>query len=407
MATVLRPAPAADRASRRPSLVAVDRDPAEVRVALFSGNYNCVRDGANRALNRLVGHVLAQGHAARVYSPTAPEPAFVPTGELVPVRSLAIPGRSEYRLATGLPRATARDVGRFAPSIIHVSAPDGLGTGAIRLGRRLGVPVVASMHTRFETYCEYYGVGFLRRPIEAWLRRFYDRCDLVLVPNAEIGVELAAAGIATPTRVWSRGVDRRQFAPVRRDLAWRREQGIADHEHAILFFGRLVAEKGLATYAAVLRALRQRGLPVRPLVVGEGPAHERFARTLVDPVFAGYLDAAALGRAVASADILVNPSVTEAFGNVTLEAMAAGVPVVAADVPATRALIEDGRSGLLVPARIEACYVDAVHDLIADEDARRAFAAAGVEVARGFDWDATLASVVTAYREQIAGGARG
>lgn len=375
------------------------REAQELRVALFSGNYNCVRDGANRALNRLIGHVLRRGHAARVYSPTIDRPAFEPAGELVSVRSLPIPMRPEYRLAPGLPRATAADVRAFAPSLIHVSAPDGLGAGAIRLARRMGVPVVASMHTRFETYFEYYGVGFLRRPAEAWLRRFYNRCDTVLVPNAEIAEEMQAAGISTPARIWSRGVDRSHFNPALRDMEWRRQMGIADHEIAILFFGRLVAEKGLAMFEAVITTLRSRGLAVRPLVVGDGPERQRFAARMPDAVFTGHLDAPALGRAVASADIFINPSLTEAFGNVTLEAMAAGVPVVAADVASTRALIEDGRTGLLVPPRTHACYVEAVCDLIADPDARRAFAEAGVATAHNFDWDNTLDAVIGYYRD--------
>lgn len=377
--------------------------PAEpLKVALFSGNYNCVRDGANRALNRLIGHLLARGHRARVYSPVVARPAFKPAGDLVPVASLPIPGRPEYRLAPRLPAATAADVRAFAPDIIHLSAPDGLNAGAIRLARTLGVPVVASMHTRFETYFEYYGLGLLRRPAEAWLRRFYNRCDMVLVPNADIAAEMRASGITAPTRIWSRGVDRGQFAPAHRSTAWRRSIGVADHEIAVLFFGRLVAEKGLAMFARTMAALCARGLPVRPLVVGDGPERERFARQLGHGVFTGHLDGGALGRAVASADVFVNPSLTEAFGNVTLEAMASGVAVVAADVPSTRALIDNGQSGLLVPPRELDAYVDRVAALVADVDRRAALSHAALAVAERFNWPATLDRVIAAYRASTA-----
>lgn len=375
---------------------------APLKVALFSGNYNCVRDGANRALNRLIGHVLTRGHQARVYSPVVARPAFQPAGDLVPVASLPIPGRPEYRLAARLPAATAADVRAFSPDLIHVSAPDGLNAGAIRLARTLGIPVVASMHTRFETYFEYYGLGLLRRPAEAWLRRFYNRCDMVLVPNADIAAEMRAGGITAPTRIWSRGVDRAQFTPEHRSLAWRRATGIADHEIAILFFGRLVAEKGLAMFARTMAALTARGLPVRALVVGDGPERERFARQLGDGVFTGHLDGAGLGQAVASADIFVNPSLTEAFGNVTLEAMASGVPVVAANVPSTRALIETGISGLLVSPRETDAYVDAVAALVTDAESRAMLSRAGLAVAERFNWPATLDRVIAAYRTSTA-----
>lgn len=372
---------------------------AALRVALFSGNYNCVRDGANRALNRLIGHALSRGHGARVYSPAIAEPAFPPAGDLVPVASLAIPGRPEYRLALRLPRATAADVRAFAPDIVHVSAPDGLNTGAIRLARRMGVPVVASMHTRFETYFEYYGLGLLRRPAEAWLRGFYNRCDMVLVPNAGIADEMRAGGVTSPMRIWSRGVDPQQFGPHGRDHAWRRRMGLAAHEVAVLFFGRLVAEKGLAMYEAVIAGLRARGLPVRPLVIGDGPERERFARRLDGAVMTGHLGGKALGRAVASADLFVNPSLTEAFGNVTLEAMASGVPVVAADVAATRALIDNGHSGLLVPPRDAAAYIEAAATLIANPERAAALAHNALATARGFDWAATLDAVIDGYRD--------
>ena len=168
---------------------------AGMRIALFSGNYNCVRDGANRALNRLVDHLLARGAAVRVYSPTIADPAFAPAGDLVSVPSVPIPGRSEFRVALGLPASVRADVERFAPNIVHVSAPDLLGTGAQKLARRLGVPVVASLHTRFETYFDYYGLGVLRRWGERRLQRFYRASDRVLAPNAASAESLVAMGV--------------------------------------------------------------------------------------------------------------------------------------------------------------------------------------------------------------------
>jgi glycosyltransferase involved in cell wall biosynthesis len=376
-----------------------------LRIALFSGNYNCVRDGANKALNRLVQHLLDRGHAVRVYSPTVPEPAFAPAGDLVPAPSLPVPLRPEYRFSTGLPRRVERDIIGFAPDLLHLSAPDLLCFRALALGRRLGIPVVASLHTRFETYFDYYGIGFLRRPAEAWLRRFYGRLDRVLVPSAEMGAELAATGVTTPQSMWSRGVDALAFSPEQRDLAWRRQQGFADGEVVPLFFGRLVAEKGLDIFEAVVARLRADGRQVRPLLVGEGPARGALARRLGDAVFTGHLDGADLGRAVASADILLNPSITEAFGNVTLEAMAAGLAVVAADVTSTRALLIDGEDGLVVPPRDVEAWALAVRRLEEDHLLRRRLAGAARAKALAFDWAVILDNVIAAYREVMAAAA--
>ncbi|WP_082813381.1 glycosyltransferase family 4 protein [Sphingopyxis terrae] len=366
------------------------------RVALFSGNFNCVRDGANRALNRLVAHTLERGHAVRVYSPTVARPAFPPAGALVSVPSWPIPFRPEYRYAPGLPRAIAHDVRRFAPTLVHVSAPDGLGAAAIRLARAIGVPVVASVHTRFETYLEYYGLRRLRGVAEAWLRRFYGRCDAVLVPSMEVAKQLAGIGIEA-THIWSRGIDPEEFHPSLRDMGWRRSVGIADHELALLFFGRLVAEKGCDAFATTIAALRNAGIPVRPLIVGDGPERLRLARRLPDAVFTGHLAGFALGRAVASADILLNPSLTETFGNVTLEAMASGLPVVAADVPVNRVLIECGRSGLLVSPGLVPAYSEGVRRLIAEPDLRRTLSDGALASAMNFNWSRTLNAVLRAY----------
>jgi glycosyltransferase involved in cell wall biosynthesis len=372
------------------------------RVALFSGNYNCIPDGANQALNRLVGYLLRHGFEVRVYSPVVAWPAFEPAGELVGVRSVPFPGRGEYRVALGLPRATRADLDAFTPDIVHVSAPDPLGRAAQAYAIDRGIPLVASLHTRFETYWGYYGLGFVRGIIERYLRRFYQRCDLVLAPNRPLARMLEADGV-DPARIaiWSRGVDRAKFDPARRSEPWRRAHGIGEGELALLFFGRLVREKGIADFAA---AVARAALPhVRPLVIGDGPARAEFARLLPGAVFLGHLSGDALGEAVASADVLLNPSATEAFGNVNLEAMAAGLAVVSADAPSSRELIDNGRTGLLVAAGDVAGYAAALAQLAADRALCARLGAAARAESANYDWDAALGKVVEAYRGLVMG----
>jgi glycosyltransferase involved in cell wall biosynthesis len=370
------------------------------RIALFSGNYNCLPDGANQALNRLVSYLLRHGFTVRVYSPVVAKPAFEPAGDLVGVRSIPFPGRGEYRVALGLPQETRDDLDRFAPDIVHVSAPDPLGRVAQGYAKARGIPLVASLHTRFETYWDYYGLGFVRGIIERYLQRFYGRCDLVLAPNRPLAEMLVADGV-DPARIaiWSRGVDRAKFDPARRSQGWRAAHGIAVDEVAVLFFGRLVREKGIADFIA---AFNRAAVPnARAVVVGEGPAHAEFARGLLGAAFTGHLAGEALGEAVASADVLLNPSATEAFGNVNLEAMAAGLAVVSADAPSSRALIANGRQGLLVlPGDVEG-YAGALAKLAADPGLRhRLGQAARVESAR-YDWDAAMADVAGAYLDLV------
>jgi glycosyltransferase involved in cell wall biosynthesis len=384
----------------------VEPEPAPVRplkVALFSGNYNYVRDGANQALNRLVAFLERQGCTVRVYSPTSDTPAFEPAGTLVSVPSFSIPGRGEYRVALGLPERLKRDVREFGPDIIHLSAPDPAAHSAKRLARQLGVPVVASIHTRFETYLEYYGFGFARPLMEMMLGRFYTGLDEVFVTTAAFGETMRDAGIIrTEPAVWSRGVDKGRFNPKRRSPEWRWSLGVGDAEPVIGFVGRLVLEKGLDTVAAAVAELKRRGVPHRLVVVGDGPARERFEALAPDAIFTGFLDGTNLARAYASMDMLLNPSTTETFGNINLEAMASGIPVVAARASGNECLVTDGDSGALVTPGDITGYADALQRYCTDPLLRAGHGKAGLAAAQAFDWDAINGAVLSRYRDLIA-----
>jgi phosphatidylinositol alpha 1,6-mannosyltransferase len=376
--------------------------PSDLRVALFSGNYNYVRDGANHALNLLAGHLLARGVTLRVYSPTAETAAFEPMGELVSVPSVGLPGgRGEYRLALGLPASIRRDLATFRPNIVHVSAPDLLGHRAIRWAQQQDVACLASLHTRFETYARYYGMGFLEPVFTTLSRRFYNRADQVMVPTSSIEALIREWGVTKPIGLWGRGVDHDRFYPGARSLEWRRGLGIADDEVAIGFLGRLVLEKGLDIFAEVVGLLRKRGVRHKVLVIGEGPARDWFAERVPDAAFAGFQRGDALGRAVASMDVLFNPSVTETWGQVTSEAMASCVPVVAARATGAVDLIDDAQTGVLVPPRDVTAYADAFQRIIADPELRHAMGVAGHAKAQRYRWDTANQAVLDAYVEML------
>ena len=317
--------------------------PSQLRVAMFSGNYNYVRDGANQALNRLARHLLDRGVTLRVYSPTTDKPAFPPTGDLVSVPAYGMPGgRGEYKLARGLTAKTRADLAAFAPNIVHVSAPDILGHRALSWSRARGIATLASLHTRFETYPQYYGVGFLEPVAIALSKRFYNRADQVMVPGRGMADLLREWGVTSPIGIWSRGVDHQRFSPAMRDLDWRRSLGIGDDEVAVSFLGRLVLEKGLDVFS-------------------------------------------------------------ETFGNVTLEAMAAGVPVVAARATGAVGMVEDRTTGFLVPPRDVPAYADAIARLCEDADLRWRMGLAGHEAAKGYQWDTANQSVLDAYLKVVRG----
>ncbi len=371
----------------------------DLRIALFSGNYNYTRDGANQALNRLAEYLLRHGARLRVYSPKVKEPDFPAIGDLVNVPNVRMPvkGRGEYRLPLGLNAKAKADLEAFKPDIVHVSSPDPTGHAALKWARARDLPVLASVHTRFETYPRYYNMAFLEQPLIAMLRRFYNRCDALVAPSPSMIEELGEQGMGDDIGLWTRGVDRDVFDPSRRDMEWRRSLGLADDDVAIAFLGRLVMEKGLDVFADAIIELRKRQAPHKVLVIGDGPAREWFEKALPGGIFAGFQTGRDLGRALASADVFLNPSTTETFGNVTLEAMASGLPVVAARATGSASLVEDGVSGHLVEPSDTAAFAGVLAPYCTDDALRRAHGSAGGTRARDYSWDAINSVVADTY----------
>src|SRR5437763_3107343 len=352
--------------------------PNELRIALFSGNYNYVRDGANQALNRLVGHLLRQGVQVRIYSPTVEHPAFPATGDLVSIPAIPMLKRTEYLVPIAIPSRVRRDLREFAPNVVHISSPDIVGHRAVTWARRNKVAAVASVHTRFDTYLSYYGIEFLEPAARAIMRRLYHRCEVVMAPAESTAAVLRAQRMNRDIAIWGRGIDREQFNPERRDMQWRRSIGIADDELVIAFLGRVVMEKGLDVFADAVRAFATFGLKYRVLVIGEGPARPWFELQLPNAIFLGQQTGDDLARALASADVLLNPSITEAFGNVTLESMACALPVLAAEATGATNLVRHGVTGMLLDGTEPDEFADALAAYARDPDLRRRHGEAGL-----------------------------
>ena len=373
----------------------------DLRIALFSGNYNYVRDGANQALNRLVGYLLSQGASVRVYSPTVENPAFEATGDLVSVPSMAIPFRPEYRIPLSLSRSVRRDLEAFNPNIVHIASPDRVSRKAVKWAKKQNLPVLCSVHTRFETYFRYYNMSFIEPVVEAWIRRLYRKCDALVAPSESFAQVLREQRMNYDIDIWSRGVDREIFHPGRRDMEWRRGLGISDDTPVIGFLGRLVMEKGLDVFSDTIDQLKRRNVPHQVLVIGDGPARAWFESRIPDAKFAGFQVGADLGRAVASMDVFFNPSVTEAFGNVTLESMACGLPVVAAKATGSQSLVEDKVSGRLITPGAINQFADALQAYCVNTDLRAEHGNIGERRSLDYSWDAINQTVADTYLRLI------
>jgi len=374
-----------------------------LRVALVTSSYNYIPDGVALTLNRLVGYLERQGVEVRVFAPTAHKPAFAHQGTVVPVPSMPLPGRPEYRLALGMAGYVKRQLLDFQPDIIHIGVPDLLGHAALRLAHKHGIPVVASYHTRYETYLRHYwhlawAEGFLTRI----LRRFYGACREVYVPSDSTREALLADGLRDNFKPWPRGIDTARFTPAKRSPEWRARLGIGTDELVVLHVSRLVREKRLDTLTAALNRVT---VPHRAVIVGDGPDRDTVERQLPHAIFAGFLRDEALAAAYASSDIFVFPSDSESFGNVTLEAMASGLPTVCADATGSRSLVLPGQTGFLVPAGDADGFARQLTILAQDETLRRRMGEAARARALTFSWEETLARMLGYYRALLAGTA--
>ena len=387
-----------DPAHARSEFDAANTNARPLRVALVSGSYNYIKDGIALTLNRMVDYLIRQGVEVLVFAPVGPKPAFEPAGTLVPVASLPLPLRPEYRVALGLPQSARKRLELFQPDIIHIAVPDLLGRGALRAAREMEVPVVASYHTRYETYLSHYGLNVARPLLETYLRSFYSSCRELYIPSMSMGESLKASGLNVAMHLWSRGVDSSRFHPAKRSPGWRARFSIDPNDFVVLFVSRLVREKQLGTLVAVVQELRKRGVCHRAVIVGDGPERNKLAKQLPEAVIPGFLDGEDLAQAYASSDVFLFPSDTESFGNVTLEAMASGLPTVCADATGSRSLVLPGVTGFLArPGSVDE-FVSAITVLSADPDLRARFSEAARARSAEFDWDAPMRRLLARYR---------
>ena len=374
-----------------------------LKVVLVTSSYNFIKDGVALTLNRLVEYLERNGVAVLVVAPVADEPAFDHAGTVVPVPSLPLPARPEYRLAFGLPRSVQQQIVNFGPDIVHIAAPDLLGYQAMQFARRSQIPCVASYHTRFETYLRHYWyVSGLTGVLTKYLRHFYGSCNEVYVPSQSMADALLANGHKDNIRVWPRGVDAERFRPSKRSNEWRARLGFSSDDLVILHVSRLVREKRHDTLVDVVQRLDAAGVGARWVIVGEGPDRAALERHLPQAVFTGFLDGEDLASAYASSDIFVFPSDTESFGSVTLEAMASGLPSVCANATGSCSLVVNCETGFLAKPGDSDEFATYVSLLARDEALRRRMGTAARTRSLGYTWDGAMAALLTYYRNLAA-----
>lgn len=385
-----------------------------LRVAIVTENFLPKLDGVTRTLAMLLEHLERLGHRAIVLGPEG-SPRRYAGARVFGASGAPIPFYPELRFL--LPRpGLERRLARFRPDIVHVVDPMLLGAAGVRWAQHLGAPVIASYHTNLADYCAYFHLRALIAPLWAYRRFVHNACAATLCPSPSTALHLRQQGFER-VALWRRGVDSALFTPLRRSATWRAQMAGDPARLIVLYVGRLAYEKNLFDLVDAFKRLEGSGEDARAqgsadedaqpqlVLVGDGPARSDLERALVGrrATFTGYLTGDALATAYASADIFAFPSVTETFGQVVMEAMASGLPVVGYDAEGVRDSVQHLETGLLVPSRDRDAFTTGLRTLLAAPELRRRMGLAARALAEQRDWPTVLDGLLDDYRQVIAG----
>ncbi len=336
-----------------------------LRVAMVSETYPPEVNGVALTVQALEQGLRALGHPLQLIRPCRAGETAGSGADRILVPSLPLPRYPGLRI--GLPAAaTLRARWRQQrPDVVYVATEGPLGWSAVSAARHLGIPVATGLHTRFDDYVARYGAPFLRGAVFAGLRRFHNRAEATLVATRELAQWLGARGFRH-VALLQRAVDTVQFHPAHRCPALRAQWGVDDDTPVLIHVGRIAPEKNLSLAVAAFRQAQRTQPRARLVLVGDGPDRAALASAHPDLIFSGTQRGEALSQHFASADLFVFPSLSETFGNVTLEAMASGIASVAFDYAAAREHLRDGEHGATVAFDDAPAFVAATATLAAD-----------------------------------------
>lgn len=336
-----------------------------LHIALVTETWRPEINGVAMTLGRMTDGLRHLGHRFTLVRPhqhASDLPATETSLREVLVAGCPIPGYHGLRF--GLPAKTRliKAWREDRPDVIQVATEGPLGASAIAAAHELDIPVVSEFHTNFHAYSRHYGFGWLEGLVALHLRRLHNKSAVTLAPTFAVARELTAAGYRT-VRVVSRGIDIALFNPQRRSRELRAHWGVSDEQLVVTYVGRLAAEKNLLLVTQAFAAIRKLHPNARLLFVGDGPLRAQLQRSDATYLFAGMRRDDDLATHYASADLFLFPSLTETFGNVTLEALSSGLGVVAYDCAAANELIRDGDNGRTVPCNHSDAFIAAALEL--------------------------------------------
>ena len=361
-----------------------------LRVAMVTETYPPEINGVAMTIGRAVGALQARDHQVQLIRPRqradgAPLPAQEPL-EQVLRPGIPIPRYAGLNMGLPAKRLLLRLWTLRRPDVAHIATEGPLGWSAMAAARKLGIPVLAGFHTNFHSYSRHYGLGWLKKPIHAYLRKFHNQARLTVVPTRALRDELTRQGYRN-IEVLARGVDAELFSPVHRSEDLRREWGVGPDDLVVIYVGRVAPEKNLPLLLRAFAAIARHRPDARLVLVGDGPDAAALRASHPQFIHAGPRTGLDLSRHYASADLFLFPSLTETFGNVVLEAMASGLATLAYDYAAATEHLRHEDNGLVAPFGDEAAFIALAERLAAQPGDIPKWAARARETALAISWE--------------------
>lgn len=370
------------------------------RLAIVTETYPPEVNGVALTIARFVEGMRNRGHDVQLIRPRQMRDENATNGEVL-MRGLPIPRYPHLKMGLPAKNALAKLWSHRRPDLVHIVTEGPLGWSALAAAQKLKLPVTSDFRTNFHAYSGHYGIGWLQKPIFAYLRKFHNRTQCTMVPTESLRQSLAEMGFQR-LRVVARGVDTALFHPAKRSDALRAQWGVEPDTPVAIYVGRIAAEKNLATLIRAYRAMRDVDSRCRLVMVGEGPQRRELESQLPEAIFVGLKREEELAAHYASGDVFLFPSMTETFGNVVPEAMASGLGVLAYRYAAAAKLIEDGVSGRTVELGDSHAFVTGAANLMRDWAMTRQYGNAARRVTEAHDWDRLVRELENVFDDAIA-----
>ncbi|MDR3601116.1 MAG: glycosyltransferase family 1 protein [Desulfosporosinus sp.] len=369
-----------------------------MRIAYFTDTYLPQINGVSNTLEKLGTYLTDRAIEHMFFAPYYDEKIISPSNSpIARFKSISLPFYPECRLSLPLYANLCQIADKFKPTIIHLTDPFGIGLAGLRYARERGIPIVSSFHTNFDVYLKYYNLEYFEEIIWGFLKWFHGFSKLNLCPSQDTLKTLESKGLEN-LQIWSRGIDRDKFNPNQRRLDLR-YQLKAENKMIFLYVGRMAAEKDLDILLDSIEIVNSGYADqVQFVFVGDGPyaklIKERFYANVV---FMGYLKDRELSAIYASSDVFVFPSSTETFGNVALEAMASGLPVIAVDSGGVKENVVHNYNGLMCTPRNTESFAKAIIRMIEDKQLKARLAANAREHSALKSWSKIFDQLIVDY----------